>query len=382
MTFTAKDKPTAKASMALNNAIAAVKKNITKMQGRYPRIGEDSGIAYEYCAGDDWVEGFWPGQLWLSYQVSNDATFKDAGTAMRAYFTARHSRAKGHIHDFGFMYSLSAVADYKLTGNEAMADVAVEAAEVLRQRFNPKGQYIQAWNENERALAKQYSNRGKMIVDCMENLALLFWATDYTGRQDFADVAIAHANTTEKYLVRDDYSTAHTFNFNPDTGAPLVATTAQGFKDDSCWSRGQAWAVHGYSYMYKNTGDKHYLELAQKLADYALNRLPANGMPVWDFDLTEDYTPYPDSSAAAIFAAGFLLLDQYVQTDKYAQMAGVILDTLNNDYSVTQVEAAEGLIIHGASHVLNGRSDNMLPYGDYFYLEALMRRDGFTNFFW
>lgn len=382
MKLTAKDRSAIKTSTALNNAIAAVKKNIAKMQGRFPRIGEENGIAYEYCETDDWVEGFWPGQLWLSYLASDDATFKDAATALRDYFTARHSREKGHIHDFGFMYSLSAVADYKLTGNKQMADVAIEAAEVLRLRYNPKGKYIQAWNENERALAKQYSNRGKMIVDCLENLPLLFWATEYTERQDFATVAIANADTSAQYLIRDDYSTAHTFNFNPDTGEPLIETTAQGFKDDSCWSRGQAWAVHGYSYMYKNTGNPHYLDLAQKLADYALTRLPKNGMPVWDFDLTDEYTPYPDSSAAAIFAAGFLLLDQYVKTDKYAKMAGVMLDTLTQDYSVTHLEDAEGLLIHGASDVLKGRADSMLPYGDYFYLEALMRRDGFTDFFW
>ncbi|AJQ97976.1 glycoside hydrolase family 88 protein [Gynuella sunshinyii] len=368
---------------ALDRAVNAIRKNLDQVGTRFPKIGAGPGLKYADCDNDDWVEGFWPGQIWLAYSLTQDPVFKDKAILFRHYFQQRLERPEGYIHDFGFMYSLTCVADYQQTGNAEARETALRAARILAGRFNPKGRFIQAWNENDESRQQVYSNRGKMIIDCMENMPLLYWASRETGDSQFSDIAAAHVESTIQHLIRPDYSTGHTFNFNPDSGEPLAITTAQGYADSSCWARGQAWSIHGFCYMFLNTRDQRYLGLACRLADYALERLPANGVPVWDFDLPADQPQYVDSSAAAIYAAGLLLLAELTPAGTpYRKVADTILDTLNREYSLADQPEAEGLLAHGASHVSKGLYDNMLPYGDYFYLEALARQQGHKTFFW
>ena len=365
----------------LKQAFDTIRHTIPKMGTDRPCIGRDD-LTYERCGDSHWVDGFWSGQLWLAYDETKDPVFMDAARQQRPYFIERLDRPESHDHDLGFLYSLSLVADYKLTGDEAACRFALHAAVALAGRYNAKGRFIRAWNDWGDAT----HNRGRMIIDCMENLGLLFWATGRTGEAAYKNIAIAHAHTTADHIVRADGSSYHSFHFDPHTGAPLRGETVQGYADDSCWSRGQAWAIHGFALAHRYTGETRFRDTAAQLADYALARLPDDGVPHWDYLLPEDEVPYRDTSAAAITAAGlFLLADQVeaaAQAQRYRDSARAILDGLIAGYTTFEFPGAEGLLVQGASHVKKGYTNNMLPYGDYFFVEALLRAQGRTAFFW
>jgi len=346
-----------------------------------PRIGR-ADLTYERCGDSDWVDGFWSGQLWLAYDETQDAVFRDAARAQRPYFMRRLDRPESHDHDLGFLYSLSLVADYKLTGDEDACRGALRAARSLAGRYNANGRFIRAWN----TWNDEMDNQGRVIIDCMENLGLLFWAAEQTGETSYRDIAVAHAHTTADHIVRDDGSSYHSFHFDPTSGEPLRGETVQGYADESCWSRGQSWGIHGFALAYRYTGDVRFRNTAARLANYALARLPDDQVPYWDYLLPEGETPYRDTSAGAIMAAGFFLLadqlDAAAQAHRYRDSARAILDGLSAGYTTFNHPGAEGLLREGASHVKNGYANNMLPYGDYFFLEALLRAQGRTDFFW
>jgi unsaturated chondroitin disaccharide hydrolase len=373
---------------ALTGAFASIRRTIPRMGTARPSIGEAGGLTYIRCGENDWVDSFWNGQLWLAWDETRDEAFFAAARAQRPYFAERVARLDSHDHDLGFLFTLSTVADYKLTGDAEARQLSLRAAAALAGRFNRAGQFIQAWNARPgMAPEEAWRRRGKIIIDCMMNLALLFWAARESGRTELAAIAVAHADTNTRHIVRSDDSTYHTFDFDPETGAPLGGFTHQGFADESCWSRGHAWAIHGYVQTYQYTGEVRFREVACRLADYALARLPADGVPLWDYRLTADAPQYRDSSAASIEAAGLFLLadtlgDDPAAAESYRATARRILDGLIAAYTTFDHPEAEGLLVHGASHVPQGRTDTMLPYGDYFFVEALLRAKGRTAFFW
>jgi unsaturated chondroitin disaccharide hydrolase len=373
--------------VALTNALQTIRQTIPKMGMQQPRIGQ-ADLTYIRCTDSDWVNSFWSGQLWLAFAHTGEATFADAARSQQAYFAGRLERPHSLDHDLGFLYSLSVVAEYKITGNLQARELGLKAADYLVKRYNPHGQFIQAWNvDPQSSWQEQQNRRGQVIIDCMENLGLLYWASSQTNQKSYQDIAISHALTVSKFLVRADGSTYHTFIFNPENGEPLGGRTAQGYADDSCWSRGQAWAIHGFALAYLHTKLPVFLETAQRLADYVLAQLAnANDLvPYWDYQLPENIPHYRDSSAAAITAAGLFLLSNQLGANSphpYRTSAYRILAELVRHYTTAGNIGAEGLLLHGASHVPAGLTDNMLPYGDYFYLEALLRSLGRTEFFW
>lgn len=368
-------------SEALTQAFDTIRHTIPKMGTDRPAIGR-SDLTYERCHDKHWVDGFWSGQLWLAYAETQDPVFFEAARAQRPYFIARLDRPETHDHDLGFLYTLTLVADHVLTGDEEACRGALRAADALAGRYNPRGRFIPAWNWQSNG----DPNRGRIIIDCMENLNLLFWAAAQTGQTCYRDIAVAHAHTTIDTIVRADASTYHSFVCDPDTGEPLYGQTVQGFADDSCWSRGQAWGIHGFAMAYRYAGNERFRVTAIRLADYALARLPDDGVPYWDFLLTDDAPCYRDSSAGAIMAAGLFLLadvlDDEAKAAHYRASARAILDGLIAGYTTFDHPQAEGLLTQGASHVAHGYCDNMLPYGDYFFIEALLRAQGRTAFFW
>jgi unsaturated chondroitin disaccharide hydrolase len=378
---------TAHYDQALTEAFASIRRTIPRMGTDRPSIGEEGGLTYIRCGENDWVDSFWNGQLWLAWDETRDETFFAAARAQRPYFASRVARLDSHDHDLGFLFTLSTVADYTLTGDAEARQLSLRAAAALAGRFNRAGQFIQAWNARPGMSAEEaWRRRGKIIIDCMMNLALLFWAARISGRTELSAIAVAHADTNTRYIVRPDDSTYHTFDFDPETGTPLGGFTAQGYADESCWSRGHAWAIHGYAQTYRYTGEVRFRDVARRLADYALAHLPADGVPLWDYRLPADAPQHRDSSAAAIEAAGLFLLADTLGDDPaaegYRAAARRILDGLIAGYTTFAHPEAEGLLIHGVSHVARGRSDTMLPYGDYFFVEALLRANGRTEFFW
>ncbi|MCA1667040.1 MAG: glycoside hydrolase family 88 protein [Thermomicrobia bacterium] len=372
--------------IALMRAWRTIARTIPRMGSDRPSIGLPD-LTYTRCGPSEWVDGFWSGQLWLAYEETGEPLFFASARAQRPYFADRLSRPESHNHDLGFLYTLSAVADYKVTGDGEARWMAVAAADALLNRYHVAGRFIPAWNGTPRETPKQqYRKRGKIIIDSMENLALLYWATEATGQPQYAEVASAHAITTRDYLVRPDGSTYHTYDFDPETGAPIGGFTHQGYADGSCWSRGQAWAIHGFTYAYAYTGDPRFQETARRLADYAIAHLPADGVPYWDYRLPNSVPHYRDSAAAAITAAGLFALAESVHdasaATSYRLTARAMLATLMAQYTTEGSPQAEGLLLHGASNVNADRTDAMLPYGDYFFIEALLRANGRTRFYW
>jgi unsaturated chondroitin disaccharide hydrolase len=338
------------------------------------------------CGGaHSWVDSFWSGQLWLAYAHTGAEEFRAAAQALLPYFARRI--ACPHDHDLGFLYSLSAVASYRLTGDVAARELGLRAAELLARRFRPAGGFILAWNDWPDAPEEvQRRVRGRMIIDTLQNLALLFWAAQQSGREELRQVALAHADTARRYLVRPDGSSYHAYDFDPQTGRPLGGVTVQGYADESCWSRGQAWGIHGFAQTYRYTGEARFLTAARSLADYALARLPDDGVPFWDYSLPPGELPYRDSSAAAIMAAGLLLICEGLgeqagaDRERYRAAAERVLGALASGYRSAADD--QPLLLQGAGFVRHGDYEMALPYGDYYYVEALMRALGRHDFFW
>jgi len=372
---------------ALARAVSKISDLIPVFGQRNPRIGEAGSMRYQFCTADEWVASFWPGQLWLAYSLTGEERFKNSARMRRAYFQTVLERPDWHDHDLGFLFSLSCVADWKLTGNEHARAMALRAADFLAARRRQPMQFVMCWNPMKRddpwlANAKP----GTLNIDSMQAMALLFWAHEQTGQTSFAEIAQMHLETSAKYLIRDDYSSFHAYEFSPNTGEPIRGFTHQGLADDSCWSRGQSWAIHGFAQSYLYTGNTTYRDRSAAMADYIADKLPDDGVPLWDYNLPNDMHPYRDSSAGAVTAAGLYALAQGFgqgpEMERYSALADKILLGLVEKCDISGSPDAQGLLKEGAAFVALDRADNMLPYGDYYYLEALMRANGHTEFFW
>ena len=372
---------------ALSQAVRKVEALVPRFGLRNPRLGLPGTLKYEFCTDDEWVAPFWPGQLWLAYSVTGDERLKNSAQARRGYFQKVLDNPAWHDHDLGFLFLLSAVADHKLTGNVQSRDMALRAADFLAARWRQPLSFVMCWNPMRRDTPEfAAAKTGTLNIDSLQGMSLLYWAHRQTGQQSFLDIANMHNETAIKYLVRDDFSSFHAYEFDPRTGNPVRGFTHQGLNDDSCWSRGQAWAIHGLAQSYLNTGITEYRDTSAAMADYIADLLPEDGVPQWDYAISPDEKPYRDTSAGAVTAAGLYTLAQGFghgpEGEKYTVLADRILLGLVQNYDIAGIDEAEGLLKEGAAFVDLGRADNLLPYGDYYYLEALMRSVGHTEFFW
>lgn len=374
-------------AQALERVVARTGSLISIAGLRNPRIGTpDGGTSWIWCRGYDWVMGFFSGQLWLCHQLTGDPVFSGAARARRTQFRRVLEDRRSQDHDIGFLFSLHAVADWKATGDRAARDMALAAAGILLGRFREEGGYIQAWSPvgpHDRIQA-QFAN-GRMIADTMQNLALLHWAHSETGRNDFLEVAEVHAKTSARHLVRADGSSFHTFTFDPASGEPLKGETHQGHADASCWARGQAWLLHGFAQCYAATGNRTWLDTARNIAERTEALMGETVIPVWDYALPADGTHPIDSSAGAVTAAGLLhlaVLTDGEEARRWRTFGLRCLTGLLDRCDLTQTPDAQGLLAHGAAFVSAGRKDTMLPYGDYYFMEALMRAQGHSEYCW
>jgi len=372
---------------ALNNVIRKVDALVPQFGLRNPRISHTGSYHYQFCIPDEWVASFWPGQLWLAYSITGQDHYKNSARLRRPYFQRVLEHPEWHDHDLGFLFTLTCVADYKLTGDEQSRAMALRAADFLAARWRHPLPFVMCWNPMRRDDDEFAARKtGTLNIDSMQGMALLYWAAKETGQSSFADIADLHLDTCSKYLIRDDHSSYHCFEFDPRTGDPIEGYTHQGYADDSCWSRGQAWGIHGFAQSYLHTGNAAYRDMAAGMADYVSGKLPDDGVPLWDYNLPGDKHPYRDTSAASVTAAGLYTLAQCYgrneQGRKYTDLADKMLLGLAKNYDITSVDDAQGLLKEGAAFVELGRADNMLPYGDYYYMEALMRAVGHSEFFW
>lgn len=351
---------------------------------RNPKIGT-AGNQWVYCAPFDWVVSFQAGQLWLALQLTGDPAFLHAAQARRPVFRSILANRQAQDHDLGFQFSLGCVSDWLMTADPEARAMALEAANLLLNRYRPEGRYLQAWNAvAPHGQVDPHHAAGRIIADTLQNLALLYWAYGETGREDFRIAADGHAETALAHLVRPDDTSFHTFLFDPVTGAPLRGETHQGYGDASCWSRGQAWLIHGYAQSAATTGNPVFLRAARQLAARAEALMGTDTVPAWDYDAPGGAAVPRDSSAGAVMAAGVYMIAQQIpdEAERWRDFGDRLLGGLLDTCDLTADPAALGLLAHGAAHVGSGFSDNMLPYGDYYFMEALMRSLGHTQFFW
>ena len=364
-------------SITIQNTLATVLNRVRNNCHAYGLNFPTRGYpAYETAPNNHWVAGFWPGMLWLAYYATQDSVFRQQAESLFPSFVERLEKRIDLSHDLGFLYTLSARPSWILTKNEQARNLGIKAAQELAKRFNPYGNFIQAWGK-----IGEKPEAGRMIVDCLMNLPLLYWASEETAEGAYREVAHKHATSTLRYMVRSDGSTYHTYFLDPKTGDPIGGKTAQGYVDESLWARGQAWAIYGFALTAQWLEDAEFLAAAQKTADCFLNESPTNKTPLWDLRLSDDAPKCLDSSAGAIAACGLLRLAKLTGQDAYWQQAESLIKTLIAECFETD-GTRSGLLKHGAQHVAEGLVDDYLIYGDYFFTEALLTITGQAPDFW
>ena len=352
---------------ALQKSIETTRRNLGAL-AEFPesfKHGEWKPIEKERAAGH-WVDGFWTGLLWLAYAHSGDASLRSG--AERWTNKLAHMKTSRGTHDLGFIFYLSHVIAGRLTGDDTWYDNAIEAAFTLIQRFNPRGEYLQAWDDDG---IRKWA--GRTNIDLMMNLALLYWASDITGDRRPADIATQHARVSRVALVRVDGSTAHVADFNPQTGLLIRREQYQGYSHDSCWSRGQAWALYGFATCYRYTAIPAFLTTAQALADYTIRHLPADLVPFWDYNSPHIPHTYRDSSAAAVTVCGLVELAAVdnENASRWLGLAERMLISLCENYLIMDAAGPSSILQEGARSVPANLMEHGLIYGDYYFLEAL-----------
>ncbi|WP_223591945.1 glycoside hydrolase family 88 protein [Neobacillus bataviensis] len=358
---------------ALEHCIRKVEENLELFKETFPDAASVNNVYSPVQNDYEWTQGFWTGMIWLAYEMTGNKKFREVAEIQVETFRKRIDERLGiNHHDLGFLYTLSCVAAYKLTGNSEAKNIALKAADTLMERFSKKGEFIQAWGD------LNAPDNYRLIIDCYLNLPLLFWASEVTGDQRFYDAAYKHAKTAMKVVVREDASTFHTYYFDSETGQPAKGVTAQGYSDDSCWARGQAWGVYGFPLSYLYTKDESFMEMYHKVTQYFLNRLPEDYIPYWDLMFTEG-DQYRDSSAASIAICGLLEMDKWLPLDHpmkniYQSTAMHILKSLIENYTTINHSESNGLLLHAVYSIPhNVGVDECNIWGDYYYMEALVR---------
>lgn len=363
---------------ALYMCAEQVKKALPQFTYSFPGTASEKLFYKPNDENIEWTTGFWTGELWLAYELLQEETLKEAAfVQVDSFYERIDKEIYVDNHDMGFLYSLSCVAAYKLTGLKKAKKAAIMAADKLISRFQPNGEFIQAWGALDDP--EQY----RLIIDCLLNLPLLYWASDVTGEKKYEKVASLHFQTTMNCIFRDDYSSYHTYYFNPSTGKPMYGTSHQGYRNESTWARGQAWGVYGTALAYRYMKKEEYVEIFDKVIDYYIHHLSEELVPYWDLEFTKESDEPKDSSAAAIVACGLLEMATLTQGEKsveYKNLAKKIMKSLYEHYAVKSPEESNGLLKHGTysksspyNTCQNNGVDECTLFGDYFYMEALMR---------
>lgn len=333
---------------------------------------------YEKSKNVEWTTGFWTGEIFLAYEYKkNEKLLNVTDIHIDSFLNRIEKKIDVNHHDMGFLYTPSCVASYKLTNNKKAYKAALLAADNLIERFQEKGQFLQAWGDlNE-------ENNYRLIIDCLLNVPLLFWATEVSKKKKYKEIAEAHIKTAMKVIVRDNDSTYHTYYFDKKTGLPTKGVTHQGNRDGSAWARGQAWGIYGSALAYRYLKDEEYLNIFNRLTSFFIKNLPENNIPYWDFDFNDGSNEPKDSSALAIAICGILEMTRYLgknEANYYLEISNKLLKSLIEECAVKDVKKSNGLLLHSTyarkskNNPCNNRGvDECNIWGDYFYLEALIR---------
>jgi len=357
-----------KLEMAFDFAQTQVRNLIEAHPDYFPMYTQEGKWKHSGEAWTNWCEGFLGGMMWIFHKRSSDPAWRtSAEHYSRLIEERKHDR---NVHDLGFLFWSTWKRWYDLTGEDILNQTVITAGKTMGMRFKEKGEYLRSFVADE-----------SLFIDIMMNVGIVFYAAQQSGDQTLLEKAHKHCQTTRRFLVRGDGSTSHDGIFNLETGEFLRQSTHQGWRGDSAWARGQAWAIYGFGTAYQLTGERSYLQTARLCADFYIEKTSFEedapfgpGVPPNDWDGHQDMA---ESSAAAIAASGMLNLADMVQDPVYAaryrQAALIILDTLTGpEYLANQTPGWEGILKHGMYHLNKGLGvDESVMWGEHFFVEAL-----------
>lgn len=343
----------------------------------FPRSIHADG-SYRLENAKDWTSGFYPGSMWLAYDLTGD----EALASEARKYTNRLEDIQYYTgnHDIGFMMFCSYGHALRLKPESKDKQILVNSSESLCKRFSPEVGLIRSWDFGDWSYP--------VIIDNMMNLEMLFWASEQTGNSKYRDIAIAHADKTLKNHFREDMTSYHVVSYAVPSGKVESKGTFQGYSDSSAWARGQAWGVYGYTMCYRFTQNPVYLEAAHKIAQFIMNNRPSENdfIPYWDYNAPDIPNAPRDASAAAVTASALLELNGYTEdknlSNDYTAYAENILKQLSSsDYLAKEKENKGYILLHSVgSFPHNSEVDVPLNYADYYYLEAMKRYKDLKKF--
>lgn len=349
-----------------------VRRTIERYPDFYPMYTKEGRWKHDLPAWTHWCDGFLPGMMWIFAR-------RAAGTpegefwreqAMRYSKPLEPRQFDRDVHDLGFIFVSTYYRWHQMTREPALNQVLIQAGRTMGLRFKEKGEYLRSFVSDD-----------SLFIDIMMNVGIIFYAAAETGDAALGDIALRHSLTSRRVLVRGDGSTAHEGLFDLETGEFLRQSTHQGYRGDSCWSRGLTWALYGFGTVYGYTRDARFLATAEACADYYITHTPADGVPPWDYDAPADSRALVDTSAAAIAVCGLLQLEKLsadpVKGRFYGQTARHILKTLCEKHVAKSDPAWEGILKGGVYHIHKklGVAESVM-WGEHFFVEALDRALG------
>ena len=356
--------------------VAKSEKNVPEIMHRLPYISYDG----KFCDMKKekyawWTNGFYGGMMWLLYEDTKKELFKKAAEKAEQMLDEAFKDYRRLHHDVGFIWHITSGVNYRLTGNKSSFLRSAYAANLLAGRFNIKGNYIRAWNGDR---------VGYTIIDSMMNIPLLYWASAEMDDNRYKNIAMAHADMTAKCHIRPDGSVIHIVDHDPETGEIKQILAGQGMDSDSCWSRGQAWAIYGFALSYIHTQKKEYLDIAKKTAHYFISAVADDYLPRCDFRSPSEPLYY-DSTAGAIAACGLLEIANCVpeyEKKTYYNAAIRILRAMEENFCNWENDEEEILTMGTEAYNGNAKKNVPIIYGDYYFTEAFYKLRGNKFLFW
>ncbi len=329
-----------------------------------------------------WTNGFWAGMMWMMYNHTKNEEYKITAENAEVLMDKAFENFDSLHHDVGFMWHLMSGASYRLTDNKKSRTRNLYAASLLASRYNIDGDFIRAWPNWD-----EEDHSGWSIIDCMMNIPLLYWATKETGDERYKKVAMAHADMAIRDHIRPDGSVIHIVEHNTDKVEFVKAHGGQGYDENSCWSRGQAWAVYGTILSYIHTGKQEYLDAAIKTANYYIANCQATDyLTIVDFRGPSEPVYY-DSTAGVCAACGLLEIAKYVsetESKMYTDTAIKLLKATDSEFCDYD-ENTDSLVLKGTErYPLTSQKGVHIPiiYGDFFFVEAMLKLKGEEFLIW
>ena len=355
--------------------VAKLRKTSVSAREKLPLYAVDGVYNDKTKSITSWTNGFWPGLMWFMYAGTKEECFKETAEVGEKSLDRALGKFRYLHHDVGFMWHLTAGANYRLTGNPESRERNLHAAAILAARFNHEMQCIKAWNDE--------GYHGCVIIDSMMNIPLLYWAEKETENVAYRQIAMRHADTLLKNHIRPDGSVYHILDYDVETGALIKAMAGQGYAEESSWSRGQAWAIYGFVQSYIHTGEKRYLDAAKKVAHYFISAvIDDDYLPRVDFRSPQEPV-YWDTSAGAIAACGLIEIANCVpefEKKMYISAAVRILKAIEKDHCDWTDENES--IVQNSTGSYTQEIHKSYVFGDYYFVEAIYKLKGFPPLFW